>query len=151
MGMDMKILETVPLRCANTKGFTYLEVLAAMLIMSIAIVPIIRLNAGAMTVASEIEHLTKVSFLAQNKIDEVRSRALGTNASYGFGVDYTESVAAFPSPDDSYKYTVADDDGTNIKVLNVTVWFDDDDDDVLDSDEESVSLDVKIANRGTWL
>ena len=132
----------------NSKGFTYLELLAAIVITAAALVPIMRVLPEGMTAATRVERLTRSALLAQNKMDAIRSQILGTNASYGFSKDYTESATAFPAPDDDYRYTVSDDQGADIKVLNVTVWFDEDGDGSQDADEESVSLDVKIADRG---
>jgi prepilin-type N-terminal cleavage/methylation domain-containing protein len=132
----------------NKKGFTYLELLAAIVIMAVALVPIMQVMPEGMMAVTRVERLTRAGLLAQSKMDEVRSQILGTNPSYGFSNDYTESATAFPAPDDDYMYTVADDQGSDIKILNVTVWFDEDGDSVQDTDEESVSLDVKIADRG---
>ena len=132
----------------NNKGFTYLELLAAIIITALALVPIMRIVPEGMQAATRVERLTRAALLAQNKMDEVRSQIFSANPSYGFSNDYTESATAFPSPDDSYKYTVTDDQGANIKELNVTVWFDTDGDDSQDSDEESVGLDTKVADRG---
>jgi hypothetical protein len=67
------------------------------------------------------------------------------NSSYS--VNRTQSATAFPSPNSLYKFTVADDGGANIKVINVTVWNDNDGDNTIDSNEYSVSLDTKVANR----
>ncbi|MFQ5951835.1 MAG: hypothetical protein ACE5JK_00295 [Candidatus Omnitrophota bacterium] len=132
----------------NKKGLTYLELIAAIVIMALALVPIMRIMPEGMTATTRVERLTRATLLAQNKMDEVRSQIMSTNASYGFNKDYTETVTAFPAPDDDYKYTVADDQGANIKELNVTVWFDEDDDDSQDTDEQSVGLDTKVADRG---
>ena len=132
----------------NKKGFTYLEILAALVILAVALIPIMRVMPEGMAATTRVERLTRGGLLAQSKADEVRSQILGTNPSYGFSKDYTESATAFPAPDSSYKYTVSDDNSANIKELNTTVWFDEDNDGVQDSDEENVSLDVKIADRG---
>ncbi len=132
----------------NNKGFTYLELLAAIVITTIALVPIMRVMPEGMTAATRVERLTRAALLSQSKMDEIRSQILGTNASYGFNKDYTESATAFSAPDDDYNYTVTDYHGANIKVLNVTVWFDENGDDSQDAGEESVSLDVKVADRG---
>lgn len=125
-----------------------MEILATMLIMTIALIPIMRIMPEGMKATTRVERLTKAALLAQGKMDEIRSQILGTDENYGFSNDYTESATAFPNPDASFKYTVTDDQGTNIKELRVSVWFDEDDDDIQDSDEESVTLDTKIADRG---
>ena len=145
----------------NKRGLTYLEILATLLIMSMALIPIMRIMPEGMKATRRVERLTRATFLGQSKMDEIRSQILGTNPSYGFSKDYNESTTAFPNPDDppepgfKYKYTVADDQGAGIKELNVTVWFDENDNGAPDTysgpyeeDEISVSLDTKIADRG---
>lgn len=150
------------MKCWNNgrpQGFTYLEVLAALTILSVAIVPIMALMPKGMRTATRVERLTRSAFLAQSKMDEVRSQIFGSNASYGYSKDYTDPVSptppsAFPSPDTKYKYTIADDAGADIKVMNVTVWYDENNNGNIDTysgayqeDEPSISLDVKIAGR----
>jgi prepilin-type N-terminal cleavage/methylation domain-containing protein len=132
----------------DVRGFTYLELLAAIAIMALALLPIMRLLPEGMKAASRVERLTRSALLAQDKMDEVRSRVLSTNLIYGFNQDYNESATAFPAPDDDYKYTVTDNQAANIKTLNVTVWFDEDGDNVQGPDEESVGVDTKVADRG---
>lgn len=131
-------------------GFTYLEILAVLIILTVMIVPVMQLMPGAMTVVTELDRIEKAGFLAQYKMDETRNRILGTNPSYGFAANYNTSATAFPSPDDGYKCTITDSQGLNIKNLNVTAWFDEDNDGTLDANEKYVSLDTRVANKGTW-
>lgn len=145
----------------NERGLTYLEILATILIMSIALIPIMRIMPEGMKATRRVERLTRANFLGQSKMDEIRSQILGTNPNYGFSKDYNKSATAFPNPDDppdphfKYKYTVTDDQGAGIKELKVTVWFDENGNDEPDTysdpheeDEISVSIDTKIADRG---
>ena len=132
----------------SNRGFTFLEILAAIAIMTIALIPIMRYTPAAIAAARKIERQNQSVFLAQDKIDEARSRMLGSNPDYGFDHDYTTGATAFSSPFTGYKYTISDNYAEDIKILNVTVWFDEDQDNVLDSGEPNVSLDTKIADRG---
>ena len=84
----------------NKRGLTYLEILATILIMSIALIPIMRIMPEGMKATRRVERLTRATFLGQSKMDEIRSQILGVNSGYGFSIDYTESPTAFPNPDD---------------------------------------------------
>jgi type II secretory pathway pseudopilin PulG len=139
----------------SEKGLTYLEILATMIIMIMALIPIMRIMPEGIKATRKIEKLTKAGFLAQSKMDEVRSQILGANPNYGFSKDYTKPSTTFPNPDAGFKYTVTDDQGTDIKELNITVWFDENDNDIIDTysgpyqeDEIRIDLDTKIADRG---
>ena len=96
----------------------------------------------ALVLDAQMERETKVAFLAQLKMEEVKSKAI-----HDFAQDYTESATAFPSPDSDYKYTVSDDQGTGIKEITVNVWYDRDGDNNIDADEEDIDLNTKIAKR----
>lgn len=131
----------------NKKGLTFLEILAALLIISIAFIPMMRLMTGGVERAKGIDAITRSAFLVEGKMEEVRSLILGTNPSYGFSHNYTQSATSFPSPDDKFKYTISDNGAADIKELNVTVWLDENNNGTFDSNEDGVSLDTKIAAR----
>lgn len=138
---------------SNRPGFTYLEILATILIMTIALIPIMRIMPEGMKATKRVERLTQAGFLAQQKMENVR-RAI-FDPDYDFdNINSSEGTTAFASPFGSYKYVVTDNQGAGIKELNVTVWFDENDNDIIDTyaapyqeDEVSVSLDTKIADR----
>lgn len=139
---------------SNKKGFTYLEILATILIMTIALIPIMRIMPEGMKVTRRVERLTQASFLAQQKMEDIRRTIFDPDYDFD-NTDSSEGATAFSSPFGSYKYTVTDNQGTGIKELNVSAWFDENDNDIIDTysapyqeDEVSVSLDTKIANRG---
>lgn len=116
--------------------------MAATALIGLVLVALMQIVPGMLKVGTKVEVVTKATFLAEKKLEEIRSLI---NSSYS--VNRTQAATAFPSPDSLYKFTVADDAGANIKVLNVTVWNDKDGDGAIDSDENSVSLDTKAANR----
>jgi type II secretory pathway pseudopilin PulG len=123
-------------------GFTILEILFTVIIVGIALVPIMKLLPEALVLDAQMERETRVAFLAQLKIEEVKSEVI-----HDFTQDYTESATAFPSPDSDYKYTVSDDQGTGIKEIAVNIWYDKDGDSNIDADEEDIGLNTKIAER----
>jgi len=132
--------------CAK-KGFTLIEILASIAIISLGLVPVLNILPEGLKSLRKVERVTMDVFLAQYKMDEVRSQILGTNASYGFnksgGYDETGSFASYTD----YHYTVTDDEGSDIKELSVVVWFDEDGDGSQDVDEEAVQVDTKVAER----
>ena len=128
-------------------GFTYLELLIAITIMAAGLIPVLNLMTEGMDNADFVERATRSALLAQAKVDEIRNLALGSDPSYGFDVDYTESSSAFPAPDDKFRYTVTDSNRRNIKDISLVVWFDGDMNGDLDDGEAFVNLDTRIARR----
>lgn len=124
-------------------GFTLIEVLASIALIAVALIPIMVIVPQMIENSLKSERLTKVIFLVENKTEEVKRDAI-----YDFSTSCDESVTAFTSPYGDYKYTVSDDEGTEIKVIQVQVWYDEDTDNILDSGEDSIVLDTKIADRG---
>lgn len=124
-------------------GFTLIEVLASIVLIAVALIPIMIIVSQIIENSLKSERLTKVIFLGESKIEEVKRDVIND-----FSTSRDESATAFASPYDDYKYTVADDEGTDIKVIQVQVWYDGDGDSALGSGEESITLDAKIADRG---
>ena len=143
----------------SLRGFTYLEILATIIIMSIALIHIMRLMPEGIRATARVERLTKALFLAQRKMADIRSKIFGADDAYGFDKDYTQPATAFPSPDQTFKFTVSDSyvpgSGNNLKVLSVTVWFDENDNNAIDTysepyreDEASVKFYTEFTDRG---
>jgi prepilin-type N-terminal cleavage/methylation domain-containing protein len=129
------------------KAFTLVEVVAAAALAGVALVALMQIVPGMLKVGTKVEVITRATFLAERKMEETRSLINSDNASYGYTKSYTQSATAFPAPDSLYKFTITDDGGSDIKVLNVSVWDDVNGNDVADGDEYSVALDTKVANR----
>ena len=98
-------------------GYTLLEIIMAISILSIALIPLMEMLPQALLLDAQLERETKVAFLAQRRSEAAKSRAI-----YDFAQDYSESATAFPPPDSVFKYTVSDDQGAEIKEIAVTVW-----------------------------
>ncbi|MCP4652267.1 MAG: prepilin-type N-terminal cleavage/methylation domain-containing protein [Candidatus Omnitrophica bacterium] len=137
----------------NQKAFTLLEILMTIIIMTVALIPMMQLMPQGMRVTRRLERLTQATFLAQEKAGSLRRTIFDSDYDFD-NTDSSESATAFASPFASYKYTVTDNQAADIKNLNVTVWFDADNDNAVDDysaayreDEPFVSLDFRIANR----
>ena len=143
MGADcLSKIENQKSKIRLQSGYTLLEILMAISILSIVLIPLMEMLPRTLLLDARLERETKVAFLAQREVEEVKSRAI-----YDFSMDYSESATAFPAPDLSYKYTVSDDQGAEIKEIAVTVWYDEDNDDSVGGDEEQLVLYTKFAKR----
>lgn len=123
-------------------GYTLLEIILTISILSIALIPLMEMLPQALLLDAQLEREAKAAFLAQRKLEEVKSKAI-----YDFDQDYTEPATAFSSPDSTFKYTVSDDQGAEIKEIAVNVWYDEDGNGSASSDEEQIELNTKIAKR----
>jgi len=148
---------------AVNRGFTYLELLAGIMIMTIALTPILRIMPVGIQATRRVELLTRANFLASAKIEALRDQILSHNPALGFNHNYRQPVSsgkppACPAPDQKFKYTISDtfESGTQskVKILSVTVWCDRNENHKIDTyssayqeDEAYVTLDTKIAER----
>ena len=126
-------------RCEN--GFTMLEILVSIALMSIVIIPLLGLMTDAARIHSHLERQTRSAFLAQMKLEEIKN---------DITLDFILNLPVtgeFPDPDLGFKYIVTDtvDIPDDMKTISVEVWYDEDDDDT--ADERSVTLNTKVARR----
>lgn len=131
----------------NEKGFTLIEVLLAIVILGIAIIPLMQIFPQASLIAANTKQETRIGFLAQQKLEQVKGQALA----YFYG-NYSESATAFPSPDSDFKYTVnyftaSGDDGNYVRAIKVTVWYDDNNNGIIDGSENMIELNTKVSRR----
>ena len=122
-------------------GFTLIEVLISTIIIGVAIIPISRAMITLLEAKVISERITKTALLAKKKIEEVKLSAINS-----FDVNYTDS-GTFPPPDDSYRYSVWDDEDPEMKTISTTVWFDEDGDGERDDDEIFTRLDTRLSRR----
>ena len=128
-------------------GFTLIEVLASVALIAAAIIPIARALTQSLVISTKEERLTKVIFLAERKTEELKNKIL-----YDFDTDRDQGATAFTDSGYSeYKYIVDDEvienEDSRLKQIQVQVWHDEDDDSTIDSNEESITLDTKVAER----
>ena len=147
----MRVSNKSTLACV--KGFTLIEVLGAIAIFAMLIALIMIVVAGSLVISKDTEITSRNIVLCSRKMDETKAKISGrsTDVGYIFGWnrDYTETAAAFPAPDAGYKYTVSDPNypAALIRDVAVTVWYDEDGDSLLDSDEKRITLNTKITKR----
>ena len=123
-------------------GYTLLEIVLTIAILSIALIPLMEMLPRAMVLDAQLEQRARAAFLAQRKLEAVKGKAV-----YDFDQDYTESATAFQAPDSAFKYTVSDLEADGIKQIAVNVWYDTNDSGSADEDEEQIELNTKIARR----
>ena len=125
----------------DQSGFTMLEILVSIMLMSIVIIPLLGLMADAARIHVQLERQTRSAFLAQLKLEEVKNEA-----TLDFSTDYTTGAPVeFSAPDLGFKYTITDTDEIpdDMKAITVVVWYDE----VNDDNERSVTLNTKVARR----
>jgi len=99
------------------KGFTFLEVLASLVILSVALVPMMTWVPVSIQSKLQAERKTTALFLCQSKIEELRYKIIKD-----FTANYNASSLAFNPPYQSYKYTAIDNLGSDLKTISVKVW-----------------------------
>jgi type II secretory pathway pseudopilin PulG len=121
-------------------GYTLTEVLAALVLLAFALLPVLKALISAQSTGTRSQEVTQALFLADKKIDEIRAGALAA-----FTTDFSVSSEALGG---SYLCTVQDgQESSELKSIRVMVGFDTNDDGVLDSGEIDAVLDTRIASR----
>ncbi|MBW8015218.1 MAG: type II secretion system protein [Planctomycetes bacterium] len=121
-------------------GFTLTEVVVASSILAFAMVPILKGLVNAHMTATIIEKKTKSLSYAQMKLEEVKARSI-----YNYGSSLSESNTSLG---DRYYCNVTDTSvSADLRNINVSTGFDEDADNILDSDEIRVTLQTSLARR----
>jgi Tfp pilus assembly protein PilV len=129
-------------RCisARNKGSTLTEVVVASSLLLIAIIPMLRGMSNSHLVSASVEQKTRALVMAQAKMDEIRARSINSYSG-SFKESNTLLVGA-------YLCTVNDSSGgPDMRTITVSVGYDGDDDNKLDSDEIDAELSTMIARR----
>ena len=102
----------------NERGMSLIEVLVAVLILGLALVPLMSTFASGSLFATRARHEVKALNLAQSKLEEIKNLPASSVAS-------VTSPAAFPgNPGYSYQLSVAG--GVyNLKTVTVSVYYQD--------------------------
>ena len=150
-------------------GFTMVEVLVALAILSITLIPLMGLFTMAPVLHAHREQKLRAGFLAQLRLEQVKNKIIedfeyqydsgsgdGYNKSSGDATDFDPpsgdpEEGLFEPSDAEYRYTIVDAILSGppplIRDITVTVWHDKDGDNTLDSDEQEVELVTRVARR----
>lgn len=98
------------------KGFTFLEVLLASIILSVALVPIMTWVPVSIQTKLKAERKTTAIFLCQSKVEQLRYRIIND---FNYAAD---NSGTFSAPYQDFSYTVTYSVENNLKKISVTVW-----------------------------
>ncbi len=121
-------------------GLTLTEVVIASALLITAMVPILKGLTSANLGTVILERKTKSLILARGRLDEIKARSV-----YHYSQSFAESNVSL---DGSYLCNVADETaGSNLRKMTVSVGYDYNSDNILDTDEIEVTLTTYIAKR----
>jgi Tfp pilus assembly protein PilV len=121
-------------------GFTLTEVVMASVLLIITIVPILKALTSAHATSRIIEHRTMSLILVQAKLDEIKARSI-----HHFTDSFSQTNLAV---DGSYLCNVDDSSvSSNLKKIIVSVGYDSNGNNSLESDEIDITLATLIARR----
>jgi hypothetical protein len=121
-------------------GLTLTEVVIASALLITVMVPILKGLTSAHLGTVILERKTKSLVLAQGRLDEIKARSV-----YHYSQSFAESNLSL---DGLYLGNVADETaGSNLRKITISVGYDYNGDNILDSDEIEVTLATYIAKR----
>jgi type II secretory pathway pseudopilin PulG len=121
-------------------GFTITEVVVASALLIIAIVPILKALTSAHVTNTVIERKTRSLTLAQAKLDEIRARSI-----YNYSSTFMETSTSLDGP---YLCDVKDTSkGTDLREIVISVGYDLNANNVLETDEVDVTLTTLVVRR----
>ncbi len=128
------------MRRLETKGFTLVEVLASVLLLTGTIVPFIMYAADSLAMSLEIERKVKSTLLAEAEMEKIKNTLRKS-----FETDF----AAWPSNlgDGYLAGRTATDVSSTLKVIEVSVGYDANGNGTLGSEEIMVTLTTQNAKR----
>jgi Tfp pilus assembly protein PilV len=126
----------------SQQGLTFLEIVAAALIMALGVVPLMRLAPAILQTTVGTEHLTECVFLATRVLEGTKG---SVHDDYDRAGGFAQPATAFPQPDyAAYRFSVTDDDYQapvpDIRTISVLVWH-------ADEPGRAVALYTRIARR----
>jgi general secretion pathway protein I len=103
-----------PARRSGESGFTLLEVMVALAIVAIALVSLLGLSSRTLTVNDRVEHITRATLLAQQRLAEL-------DAGVPLHEGDQELQGTFPAPFADYRWRLSYQDTPLPAVQQVTV------------------------------
>ncbi len=128
------------MRKLKTKGFTFVEVLASVLILAGTIVPFIQYAGDNIAMSMEIERRVKSNLLAEVEMEKIKNVLRKS-----FETDFTVW-----SPNLGNNYLagrISTDVSSTLKIIGVSVGYDANKNGLLGTDEITVALTTQYAKR----
>ncbi len=128
------------MRKLKKKGFTFVEVLASVLLLAGTIVPFIQYAADNLAMSMEIERRVKSNLLAEVEMEKIKSVLRKS-----FETDFS---AWSPNLGNNYLASrTSTDVSSTLKIIGVSVGYDADKNGSLGTDEITVTLTTQYAKR----
>ena len=90
------------INAAGQRGFTLLEIMIALAIIGIAMIALLSLGNSAIGVHSRLQHLTKATLLAQQKMAQSELEARGNG-----GTKLADGTGTFAEPFADYRWRIS--------------------------------------------
>lgn len=124
----------------KTKGFTFVEVLASVLLITGAVVPLITFSADSLSTSIEIERKVRSMLLAEAEMEKIKNVLRKS-----FDTDFTAWSGDLGN--DYLAERTSSDVSSTLKVIGVSVGYDVNKNGSLDSSEIMVTLTTQYAER----
>ena len=122
------------------KGFTLIEVLMASMLLTIAMVPILKGLTSAHTLDVKIERRMRSLTLAEAKLEDIKARSI-----YNYSTDFNDASSSLEG---LYLCKVTDTAvSADLREILLSVGYDDDSNGQLGGKEVQVTLKTLLANR----
>ena len=98
----------------NSRGFTFIEIMMAMMVLAMAMVAVYQLQSQSISMATESRFKTSAALLAQSKMTDIEALPTLTNRTEDgdFGTDF---------PQYSWQMAITDTELSQFKKIEVTV------------------------------
>jgi len=121
------------------RGMTLTEVVVSSALLVVALVPALRALTTAHVAGTQIERKTQSLILAQSKLDEIRARSI-----HHYDTSFQERSLTLAG---AYLCDVTDDQDPDLRLVTVSVGYDDDTNGRLSEEETEVTLTTYVARR----
>lgn len=128
------------MRKLKKKGFTFIEVIASVLLLAVIIVPFIQYAADNLTMSLEIERRVTSNLLAEVEMEKIKNVLRKS-----FETDFTAWSSSLGN--NYFASRTSTDVSSTLKIVEVSVGYDTDKNSSLGTDEITVTLTTKYAKR----